>query len=154
MIILCVLFRKYSFVPKRPQVCLFACEQNNSKSCGRIWTKFCGELGYVTRTTLLDFSEDPNLDLDLRNFKAILHLRVMGRKRHIARYLEKLWTDSDESWWAGWACYKEELIPFWWRSESGSENYFKRFFTNWEIWLNRYIEQYLEKLWTDSDETW
>ena len=28
-------------------VCLFV---NNNKSCGWIRTKFCGELGYVTRT--------------------------------------------------------------------------------------------------------
>ena len=40
-------------------------------------------------------------------------------------YLKKLWTDSDETWWTGWMCRKDQLIRFWWRSESGSgyENY-------------------------------
>ena len=52
-------------------VCLFVCKQNISKSCGRIWTKFGEELGYVTPTKRLDFGEDP--DLDQRTFKVILH---------------------------------------------------------------------------------
>ena len=30
-----------------------------------------------------------------------------------AGYLKKLWTDSDETWWAGWVCDEEELIQFW-----------------------------------------
>ena len=37
-----------------------------------------------------------------------------------AGYLEKLWTDSDEIWWACWVCDKDKLIRFWWRSKSGS----------------------------------
>ena len=28
-------------------------------------------------------------------------------------YVTKLWTDSNESWWTGWVCDKEELIQFW-----------------------------------------
>ena len=41
-------------------------------------------------------------------------------------YTKKLRTDSDETWWTGWVCDKEELFPFWWRTESGSgyKNYF------------------------------
>ena len=35
-------------------------------------------------------------------------------------YLEKLLTDSDETWWTGWLWNKEELIRFWWRFKSGS----------------------------------
>ena len=66
MIILCVLFRKYSFVPKRPLVCLFvclfACVQDISKSWGRIWVKFCGQVQCVKRTKWLDFCEDPDPD--------------------------------------------------------------------------------------------
>uniref|UniRef100_A0A8C4QNA1 Latent-transforming growth factor beta-binding protein 1 n=1 Tax=Eptatretus burgeri TaxID=7764 RepID=A0A8C4QNA1_EPTBU len=45
-----------------PSVCLFVYEQNISKSCGRIRTKFGGELGNVTSTKLFDFVEDPNPD--------------------------------------------------------------------------------------------
>ena len=37
-----------------------------------------------------------------------------------ARYLKTLWTNSDETWWAGWVCDKDELFQFWWRSESRS----------------------------------
>ena len=35
------------------------------------------------------------------------------------------WTALNETWWACWVCDKEELIQFWWRSESESrcENY-------------------------------
>ena len=29
-----------------------------------------------------------------------------------AGYLKKLWTDSDEIWWAGLVCDKDELIRF------------------------------------------
>ena len=29
-----------------------------------------------------------------------------------ARYLKELWMDSDEIWWAGWVCDKDELIRF------------------------------------------
>ena len=52
-------------------------------------------------------------------------------------YLKKLWTDPDEIWWAGWLCDKDELIRFWWRSESrsGYENYLidKVILHHWEI---------------------
>ena len=37
-----------------------------SKSCGRIRTKLCGQVGCVTRTNRFDFGEDPNLDVDTR----------------------------------------------------------------------------------------
>ena len=36
------------------------------------------------------------------------------------RYLKRLWTDSDETWWKGWVCNKDKLITFCWRSGSGS----------------------------------
>ncbi len=55
----------------------------------------------------------------------------------VAGYLKKLWTDPDETWWTGWVCEKDELIGFWWRSESGSgyENYliFKVILHHWQI---------------------
>ena len=35
-----------------------------------------------------------------------------------AGYLKKLWTDPDEILWTGWACKKDELLRFWWRSRS------------------------------------
>ena len=54
----------------------------------------------------------------------------------VARYLRKLWTDSDYTWWTGWVC-DGELLQFWWRSESGSgyENYLisKVILHHWEI---------------------
>ena len=28
-------------------------------------------------------------------------------------YLKKLWTNSDEAWWTGLLCDKDELIRFW-----------------------------------------
>jgi len=31
-------------------VCLFVCVQDISKSCRRIWMKFCGQIGCVTKT--------------------------------------------------------------------------------------------------------
>ena len=64
-------------------VCLFVFEQNISKSCGRIWTKFGGELGYVTRMKWLDFGEDLNPDLDLIIFEAIPPLLRDGAKDYL-----------------------------------------------------------------------
>ena len=40
-----------------------------------------------------------------------------------AGYLKKLWMDPDETLWTRWVCDKEELIQFWWRSKSGSDNF-------------------------------
>ena len=42
-----------------------------------------------------------------------------------AWYLQKLWTDSDKTWWTGWVWDKNELIRFCWRSGSGSDNFLK-----------------------------
>ena len=77
----------------------------------------------------------------------------------VCGYLKNLWTDSDKTWWACWVCDKEELMRYWWRSESGSgcENVFnfKIILHHWMIGLKTtYIAWYLKKLWTDSDETW
>ena len=36
---------------------------------------------------------------------------------------EKLWTNLDEIWWAGWVCDQEEMIQFCLRCESGYKNY-------------------------------
>ena len=43
-------------------VCLFFCEQDISKSCEWIQTKFGGEVGCVTRKNWFDFGEDPKPD--------------------------------------------------------------------------------------------
>ena len=45
-------------------VCSSVCEQDISKSCGRIWTKLCGQVVCVGRTNRFDSGEDPNPDLD------------------------------------------------------------------------------------------
>ena len=99
--------------------------------------KFCGQVRCVTRTNWLDFGEDPNPDPTTRIFKVILHHWEIGLNRYITRYLKKLWTDSDETWWTSWVCEKDELIRFWWISESGSgyENYliFKVILHHWEM---------------------
>ena len=70
-----------------------------------------------------------------------------------------MWTDSDETWWTGWVCRKDEMIRCCWTSESGSgrENYLilkSDSLPLRERGLNRYVERYLKKLWTDPDETW
>ena len=81
---------------------LFVCMRDISKSYLRIRMKFCGQVGYVTRTNWFDFGEDPNLDPFLRIYLfIILHHWVTGLKRHIAEYLKKLWTDLDEICWRG-----------------------------------------------------
>ena len=54
-----------------PFVCLAVCEQDISKSQGRIWTKLEGQVGFVTRINWFDFGE--HLDQDMRILKVILH---------------------------------------------------------------------------------
>ena len=38
-------------------------------------------------------------------------------------YLKTLWKDSNEIWWGGWVCDKDELIRCWWRSGSDYWNF-------------------------------
>jgi len=52
-------------------VCLSRCAQDNSKSCGRILTKFFCKMGCVTRTNWLDFGDDPALDAAIQKFFAV-----------------------------------------------------------------------------------
>ena len=47
-------------------VCSSVCVQDISKCCGRIRMKLGGHIGRVTRLNVLDFSEDPDPDLDTR----------------------------------------------------------------------------------------
>ena len=53
-------------------------------------TKFCGDLGYVTRTKQFDFGEDPNQDLDLRIFSVTFHHWEIGPKTTYTGYLKKV----------------------------------------------------------------
>ena len=46
-----------------------------------------------------------------------------------ARYLKRLWTDSDETWWTGLVADINEMITFWWRSASGYSGFLKWLFT-------------------------
>ena len=88
---------------------LFVCEQNISKSCGWIRMEFGREFGYVTKAKWLDFREDPNPYLDPRIFKVIFHHWEIQPKMAYSRISQKVVTDSDETWWAGWVCNKKEL---------------------------------------------
>ena len=99
--------------------------------------KLCGQVGCVTTTNWFDFGEDLNPDTTIRIFCDSSPLKDRAQKRYIARYLKKLWTDSDETWWTVWVCDFDELIRFWWRFESRSvyESYliFKVILHHWEI---------------------
>ena len=81
---------------------MFVCVQDISKHGGQV--------GFVTRTNWLDFGED--LDPATGILKVILHHWETGLNWYIARYLKKLWTDSDETWWTVCVCDKDELIRF------------------------------------------
>ena len=45
-------------------VCLFVCQQHNSKSYIQILMKFSGKVGHVIERNRLAFGGDPDLDLD------------------------------------------------------------------------------------------
>ena len=117
----------------------------------RIW------VGSVTRTSQFDDGSDPAHQWDTKRkrfslaevstlpsaalLRSVLQSVTLWVIFHLsvclcAGYLKKLWTDPDETWWTRWVCDKEELIQFWWRSESGSgyENYFvfKVILHHWE----------------------
>jgi len=90
-------------------VCLSVCVKDISKSLGRIRMKLCGQVRNITRTNWFDFGEDPNQNVIF--FSVILHHWEIGLK-NTAQYLRKLWTNSDETWWTGSVCRKEELFDF------------------------------------------
>ena len=78
----------------------------------------------VTRKNWFNFGEDPNPDLTIF-WVIIIHHWELWLNRYTARYVKKLWMDSDKTWWTGWVCNKDKLIRFWWRYKSGSgyQNY-------------------------------
>ena len=86
-------------------VYLFLCEQDISKSCERIPTKFGGELGYMTRTKKIYFGEDPNRDPDpgiFSDFSPLSDRAKMTRSRIYQKVADGCW-----------GCNKEESIGFW-----------------------------------------
>jgi len=71
-----------------------------------------------------------------------------------AGYLKTLKTDLDEPWWTRWLCDKEELIRFWWRSESGNEKFLKllQWFFTIERWGQKIkhsmmFQKVVDRLW-------
>ena len=112
-------------------VCLFVCEQDISKSYGRIGTKSSKQFGCVTKTNLFDFGEDPDSDPDRRIFsffKSDSSPLSAGSKTicNIA-YFKKLWTSFDKNWWMSCISDEHKPIPFWLRygSRSGLSVVFK-----------------------------
>jgi len=100
--------------------CLSVCMEDISKRCEQNRMNFCGQFGCATRTKCWDFGEDINPDP--RVFQVMLHHWEMEPKtiHSISRYLKKLWTDLDETWWTRWVHDKDKFIQCWWRSESDS----------------------------------
>ena len=128
------------------RICLFVCEQDISNSYGRIWTKFGGQVGYVTRTNF-PFWQIQHLK---KCFMWFFTIEWWCQKRYIAWHCKMLWTD--------WVYDEDKLIRVCWRSGSGSRSenlniFWKCFFTN-ERWAQKwYTAQYLKKL-SGLAKTW
>ena len=86
-----------------PSVCLFVCEQDNSKTDRWILIKFSGYVQNGKRKIWLNFGSDPDHSLDLLDPWNLIFKD---------RYLKKLRMDCDDIFrkWPKW--YKEQVITF------------------------------------------
>jgi len=90
-------------------VCLSVCPSDNWKSCERILTKFLGGVGHRSGANKFTFGYDSDHSPDPW---------VRSPKSVFTRLSTKLPTDFDEISWKAGVWPRDQLITFWWRSES------------------------------------
>jgi len=120
-------------------VCLSVCVQDYSKRCAWIWMKCCLSTDVGTWTNWLTFEPDPDHSPDPgTGFTPDFLI--------LARYLNKLWTDFDETLYVDSCGGLHDLVRFW--AGSGSE------FGSWNRIYTGFLNfsGYLKTLRTDFDD--
>ena len=99
-------------------VCLSVCEQDISKSCGRIQTKLGGQVGCLTMMNQFNFGEDPDPDSRLFFYFSSDSSPSRGQAKNDIWHdiSKKLWTGSDKTWLVSCGGDKNKPILFSFRS--------------------------------------